>query len=802
MANSGWTPLLAAGAAAVLLVVAPAEATPAEPLKDKDPLVRLAAVDAIAGAPGKDAETRLLALLDDPDFEVAERAAAALGTCGTANSAERLSELALAAPSAGTRRAAARSAAKLDLARAVKALSKAARGGGAVRAFEAIAVMCASSPDAAAAELVKEGVAPSGRHPTDDSGARERDVVRPAAVAALCALPQGDRNLPHLAADDDPAVACAALELAVSSPDPANFDAFVRVLAHPALEECVERRLRFAIRACVDARRPGTGAAEFAKTALDGVSAGGSPVAAARFARVVGTLAAKRPGKEPDADLVAAAVATLTRAAGHEDAGLRGAAVASLGRVGAPSSLEALLRIAGSDADARVRLLAVRALREVELVPGERATLVLAGRLGDADTRVRCEAAVALGARGAKDAVPPLAKAVDAVVLDRKDPDWRLACTALVSMGLTGDAAALDPLSRVVRNAADWKLRGSAAAGLARLRVPEAVPALIDALDDKSSAVSATAAAALRPLAGKEPPANSKAWRAWWKSREKDFAWPDPDAAAREARRHGYAPNERGVWDDLDLVLDRGACGDYATDTFESQKVPFRIVQPASVQASGLTPWTVFVHGTVGTVPDDTEAIEWCVRSGGLLMSSGFDLRLCLVKIAPDCMATTESAPSGKSQTTLVPLSVCSDGPLVAGVFAPGVRPVRNANPRLMLEVLDPDRVDVLLDSPETAAAFGPSNAAVALRIGHGFALAVSGHVDVLGVPYFAGTKTADERAAIAMDRMGLSHAEVRRLRAEKVFDSLPRCGTEVLDLSAFRLLTNGVRAWRRGEAR
>jgi hypothetical protein len=137
--------------------------------------------------------------------------------------------------------------------------------------------------------------------------------------------------------------------------------------------------------------------------------------------------------------------------------------------------------------------------------------------------------------------------------------------------------------------------------------------------------------------------------------------------------------------------------------------------------------------------------------------------------------------------------------PYVGGVFG-GARPLRRGAPQSFVEVLDPDRVEVSIDSPPAAAAFGSADFASWLRCGHGTAVELGCGLDVSGQAYFAGAANADDRAAIAMDRMGLDYPEIRRLRDRKVFDSAAKCASEVVDLSSFRFVTNFVRERRRAE--
>jgi len=100
----------------LLLALAPQDpiADIGKRLKDKDPVMRLVAVDELARETDPRAEKALHGALKDADWEVVERASAALGEHGTAASLDPLLKIALDAPVARIRRAAARSLARIS----------------------------------------------------------------------------------------------------------------------------------------------------------------------------------------------------------------------------------------------------------------------------------------------------------------------------------------------------------------------------------------------------------------------------------------------------------------------------------------------------------------------------------------------------------------------------------------------------------------------------------------------------------------------------------------------------------------
>src|SRR5689334_5632714 len=124
--------LFAALFAAGLAAQAPAPDKPAPDksteLRSKDVEVRLAAIDAIAASGRKDAESLLLPLLADRDWEIQERTAAALGKLKSKQAIGQLVELAVDGDVARVRRAAAFAVAAVDAADGASRIWRQAKG--------------------------------------------------------------------------------------------------------------------------------------------------------------------------------------------------------------------------------------------------------------------------------------------------------------------------------------------------------------------------------------------------------------------------------------------------------------------------------------------------------------------------------------------------------------------------------------------------------------------------------------------------------------------------------------------------
>ena len=137
---------------------------------------------------------------------------------------------------------------------------------------------------------------------------------------------------------------------------------------------------------------------------------------------------------------------------------------------------------------AAVRERAVRSLAEM---PGSEAAARLRVALADPDVVVRGYAALALGTRGAAEAVPTL---IDMIVEGRNDTDAADALSVLASDTATGDQIATRLVDRLAHDTTEAPARGRLAQALAGIPGTEASRALVELSHDADRAVALTAA--------------------------------------------------------------------------------------------------------------------------------------------------------------------------------------------------------------------------------------------------------------------------------------------------------------------
>ncbi len=782
----GWTApgaargLIAVGAA-TLFGWLPAADDLATKIKAKEPLDRVAAVDAIRRDGHKEAEKLLLSALDDRDWEVIEHAAVTLGERGSAASLVPLGKLALEGPVRRVRLAAAQAMAKLDAKAAADHLTKAIKGATQQRACEGLAVIAD-----AAGEAARTGV---------ETGLSSKDVnARATAASGLNAFPAAERaaRLVTCLEEENLVVGAAALEAVRRHPDAVVLPTLLSTLAKRDLPEVFERRVSNAIEALFAATAK-EGRAALATQLLDAAKAATTDVAATRFARVVGRVAAKPPEKigedhaaeKPEPLMPAAAASSwLEGVITRGQDGPAAAAVHALGQIASDAALDKLNFVASGHGNARVRSIAMRDL--VAHAPPASYLATAKRLLADADAQVREDAVVALGR-------PGMDGAVEALLPLLKDGDWPVAVAAAVSLGKTQDPAAFEPLSKLA-DSKEWKLAGAALVGLGHLKLKAAVARLIAGLGEKSPTLKLTAFEFLRRMTRDKVAGKESLWKSWWQKNEPTFQFPEPSETAKQQQKYGYAPSAYGVYEDLDLLVFQSR-GDHIEKLLEKLKIDHRTTRGNEVPETGVSPLGIYVANCTGEcAPEDLEQVQWVVHVGGYLFSSCWALTFHSSLVRP---GFTRQLTTRTQVLDLVTAEPCRESPYLAGVFDGISRPKYVLEGAHLIDVLDHERVEVLIDSPECATRWGGGNLAAWWTVGHGLILDSVNHFDLQGFDRAPQMKEPADRMAYAIDTMGLTYADLRDV-PRGAWQSQSKAAEEVRDLSAFRFITNFVRQKRK----
>ena len=238
--------------------------------------------------------------------------------------------------------------------------------------------------------------------------------------------------------------------------------------------------------------------------------------------------------------------------------------------------------------------------------------------------------------------------------------------------------------------------------------------------------------------------------------------------------------------------------GDHIEQMLEILQVECRLTRSGQVPDAGMHPHAIFISNCTGEITEkDVEPLAWFVRSGGYLFGSCWALHETIEKVYPGAV---RKFPYKGQVMDNVESSICRPGSaFLSDVIDASAVPVYSLWGSHLIEILDPDRVEVLIDSPWTEQKYGNGNMAAWFRTGHGLVLDSANHFDRQGFEQVIGLKTGEDRMAYAIDHMGLTYAEVREIPS-KTWESGSKSNKDVRDLSAFRFITNFVREKRKSQ--
>jgi hypothetical protein len=409
---------------------------------------------------------------------------------------------------------------------------------------------------------------------------------------------------------------------------------------------------------------------------------------------------------------------------------------------------------------------------------------------GKLDSTVRERAIVRLGKSGVKGAVDALAGAIG-------DAQWEIGCCAAVSLGKTDDDQAAAPLLRLLKHN-DWKLRGAAIVGLMHWSREAAVEPLLEMLADAHPAVARTAHEALRTMSRKfDAKPDAKSWKAWWGQAKGKHDFTDREATLDKLKKYGYAVPDSEIYAGLDVVVFQSR-GDHIEQLLDKLKIGYRTTMMGKVLEAGMHPEAIFVSNCTGEIaPPDLEPLAWFVRTGGSLFGSCWSLSETIARIEGNVMQKAVTRDQVMDDVRALPVD--ADSPLLTGVFPPSVVPIYHLEGAHLIQVLDQERCEVLIDSPDAAERWGCGNLAAWFFCGHGVLFDSANHFDLQGLEKAPDLKTDKDRQAYAVDHMGLSFETWRATRSEGYWKNPGKASQSVPDLSAFRLLTNFVRSKRIG---
>lgn len=792
-------PLLTNALIAVTLAASAVQDSPLKDIRSKDPAVRESAVKALAEDDSAKAEAALIkAVLKDDDVLVTLAVIEALSSReATARIEKALVTVALEAPFTRVRRSAAAALGRTSAAAAREALLRKSSGRTLVRAASALSasIEAAPAPTEPPANLAKETRKLEKALRSKVAG--ERAV----AARALIGLTRGAEELRSETLESlvtlsasvarETETVCAALEAVAVAPDEGDAAVLLPLLGNESLKSVVERRLERAI-----ARSLALAGAKDQAASLTPLVKSATVPLGPRLARILSDEAL-------DAAARTEALGALLEGG---DAATRAAAAKSLGSLGEKALPLIRQRITEED-DAPAQVQLIRVLEAISRTKGDSSEEATAKEADDEtkvgpaqaaisailaeseDDRVRVAAAVALGQGGAHPKTIGLLTRLGGA---ESAMDVRIAAT--VALGRTRKPAAAGALMTAAGDDA-WQIRAAAAEGFKQLSAPASVDPLLTLLDDDHATVSATAHQALLRLSGREGlTVERETWPEWWKENIKKARFRTKEEEKELNERYGYGVSDSAIYKGLDVIVVPGR-GDYIEGVLERLGIRFRVARAGTLDEVGLHPAAVLLVGCTGEVaPSDLESVRWFVQSGGALFSSCWALTYTVEASFPSVITRFPSPGEVVDNVFARPTTAGLASPYLRGVFDGDVQPFYALQGAHLIHVVDPERAEVLLDSPSAAARHGSGDLAAWFRMGHGICFNSSNHFAEQGFSTVSGLDKPLDRQAFAVNHMGYSLVQLRAMQDEKWWGSTSKTAKEISDLSVFRILTNFVR--------
>ncbi len=737
-------------------------------LRDKDADIRQAAIEHCIDVGGENVPKWLHKALKDKDWGVVLAAAKGLSVHGTPAAIKNLQELALEAPLFSVRRAALDALAKIDPENSADAFYKKAKGKTAEVAAYALS------------RLAEHGVLPTKLTKLEKLASNRDEALQPAGTNALvaCAKPE-----------DQPAALGAALEserlllrtqaaeAAERTANPACIPILVENLGLGRVNPVLERRLIRALVACVKAVKGDDPRQDALGPALNRLTLQKpSGVYRARILEAMGeTLPA--PWR----------LAEIRKVAECEDVAVRRAASKALGTIPGDESLTYAVERLKDDTSAKVVEPLIHTVLKLGGLDNEDARKILHRCITEERGTVasREDLCVALAQSELPEAQAMLVLAADSIQGD-------LAQAALVAVGKGRGPKALEILSAALERS-DWRDRGAAVVGLMHLALPECFDLLMKATEDQEPSVALSATHGLLRLSGRATSgAPKQGWEEWWKENQGKVSLRQREKSQRSFEKYGYQVPDALIYSGLDVVVIPGR-GDHIESVLDRLGIAYRIVRAGQLAEEGLHPAAVLIVGCTGEIAaGDVPIVQWYVRCGGSLFTSCWSLTFTANRSFPHVIAKAPTDHEVLDRVSTEPAA--PDSTFLNGVFEGGSIPIYSLEGAHLIQVQDPIRAEVLIDSPEAAERHGSGEMAAWFRVGHGTVLDSVNHFELQGLALATDLKKKEDLQAYAVNHMGLSMGKLRQVRKERWWKSREKASKHVDDTSAFRLLTNFVR--------
>jgi len=294
-------------------------------------------------------------------------------------------------------------------------------------------------------------------------------------------------------------------------------------------------------------------------------------------------------------------------------------------------------------------------------------------------------------------------------------------------------------------------------------------------------------------------PREVEAYKDWWAKNEAVMLLLTPEKARERGRAYADFGGKKidAPYKEMDVFVYQSR-GDHIQDLMARRDIKYTLTAAGLIPMAEVHPFGVYIANCVGDCTQrDIDYLQWYVLTGGYLFSSCWALNGTIEHMEPGVMQSVRRYLSGNLLDRVKAEMTAAASPYLQGVFESGSQPIYSLEGAHLIEVLLPERCEVLLDSPECASRWGSGNLAAWFAMGHGLMLDSANHFGSQGFTGAEGLKKPIDRQAYAVNHMGLTLEDLREVKAEAWWKTNRKAEEFIWDESAFRFLTNFVR-WKR----
>ncbi len=366
---------------------------------------------------------------------------------------------------------------------------------------------------------------------------------------------------------------------------------------------------------------------------------------------------------------------------------------------------------------------------------------------------------------------------------------WQMRAPACVAAGWVGGMAAFDDLVKI-SGERDWTLAAAALEGLFRIYDKRVIPILVAQFDARHPVVRLAARKNLRFMTQKKF-ATKRLFEQWWEEHGPTIELIHPEDAGERMRKDGYHVRRdmlevlrntdivavKGRWDRVELIL-------------EDLKIEHAALRAQTVKENGLNPKQIVLVNCEGSADSETSMmLQWFVLTGGYMATTDWAVVNALRNTFPDIVVKYGRQSTGND--VVIAEEAAAGHPVLQEVFQPYVAPKWWLEiAAFPLEVSDPVRATVLVDSLQMFGRYGRSSLMVVFDAGLGRVMHSVSHF-FLQTEGLAKETGALRRRIFAHDHLGMSMPEIRDLDRRNYFDDTKDTVPISKSYSMFHMLVN-----------